>query len=134
MLVLRDTPRQPVPSEPDPGDQREPVAAPQGAIVCAACGGTITSARHRVAVNGAHDHRFMNPGGYLFHIGCFTEAVGCAIIGPASNEYPWFPGFLWRIAACAHCRVHLGWHFRSDDAQGFFGLILDRLRELAVDH
>jgi hypothetical protein len=133
MLALRDTPRQPAPSAPEPGAQRGPVVAPQSAIVCAACGGTVTSARHRVSTNGAHAHRFMNPGGYLFHIGCFAEAVGCAIIGPASNEYPWFPGFAWRIAICAQCRVHLGWHFRGEGPAGFFGLILDRLRELSVD-
>jgi hypothetical protein len=129
MLVLRERADRTAPIEPDRATDPERVTAPRGTIVCAACLGTITNAGHRMAVGGAHEHRFMNPGGYLFHIGCFAEAVGCALVGPASDEYPWFPGFAWRIAHCGHCRVHLGWHFRSGDGSGFFGLILARLRQ-----
>ena len=75
----------------------------------------------------------MNPGGFLFHIGCFAQAIGCVIVGPASREYPWFPGFAWRLALCGQCGVQVGWHFRSDDGTAFFGLILDRLRDAALD-
>ena len=82
-----------------------------------------------MAVQGNHEHRFMNPGGFLYHIGCFAEAVGCVVVGPASCEYPWFPGLDWRLALCGGCRVQLGWHFRGEAGVGFFGLILDRLRE-----
>jgi hypothetical protein len=133
MLVLRDAPSRATPIEPDATPGSHQATAPRGPIVCAACLGTITSPQHRIAINGAHEQRFMNPGGYLFHIGCFAEAVGCALVGPPSDEYPWFPGFAWRIACCGHCRVHLGWHFRSGDGSGFFGLILARLRPDADD-
>jgi hypothetical protein len=36
---------------------------------------------------------------------------------------------VWRLALCGGCRAHLGWNFRGDKDAGFFGLILDRLRE-----
>ena len=82
-----------------------------------------------MAVQGNHQHRFMNPAGFLYHIGCFAEAVGCLVVGPPSHEYPWFPGLVWRLALCGGCRAHLGWHFRGEGSAGFFGLILDRLHE-----
>lgn len=126
MLALRDAPRPRLPEAPAPGP--DDAAHIDAAIVCAACLGGITSSRHGIAVNGSHDHRFMNPGGFLFHIGCFAEAVGCVIVGPASTELPWFPGLAWRLAYCGHCRVHLGWHFRGAGS-AFFGLVLDRLRQ-----
>ena len=96
---------------------------------CGRCAAAITSQRHRIAVHGSHEHRFVNPAGFLFHIGCFAEAIGCAIVGPSSLEYPWFPGYAWRFALCGQCGRHLGWHFRSDGSEGFFGLILDRMRD-----
>jgi hypothetical protein len=75
----------------------------------------------------------MNPAGFLFHIGCFAEAIGCVIVGPDSLEYAWFPGFAWRFALCGQCGSHLGWHFRSDGRGAFFGLILNRLRQSPTD-
>ncbi len=108
------------------GQARE---ADERAIVCAACAATITSPSHRIVSHGAHEHRFLNPAGLVFHIGCFDQAIGCTIVGPASLEYAWFPGFAWRLALCGQCRVQLGWHFRDDAGDGFFGLILARLRD-----
>jgi hypothetical protein len=113
----------------------------QRAIACAACLATITAIEHRLAVHGSHEHRFVNPAGLLFHIGCFAEAIGCRIAGPDSLEYPWFPGFAWRYASCAGCGQHLGWHFRDDARSSksvemkpsFFGLILDRLVQPGFD-
>ena len=101
-------------------------------ILCAVCAASITSPEHRIAVQGAHEHRFMNPAGVLFHIGCFSHAIGCTIVGPDSLEYPWFAGFAWRFAMCGSCGQHLGWHFRkaheeTDGDAGFFGLVLHRL-------
>jgi hypothetical protein len=102
-------------------------------IVCAACAATITRPVERIACQGSHEHRFMNPGGFLYHIGCFAQAIGCVIVGPASREYPWFPGFSWRLALCGQCGVQLGWHFRDDAGAAFFGLILNRLRDATLD-
>jgi hypothetical protein len=124
--------RQPTPLGAGKPDNR-PASADENrtesAIRCLACSFVVTTGRHRIAVQGSHEHRFMNPAGFLYHIGCFAEAVGCVLVGPASPEYPWFPGFLWRFALCGGCGVHLGWDFRGDGSAAFFGLILDRLRE-----
>jgi hypothetical protein len=133
MLVHQRDPERPSPGQPAETADVQERARRAPAIVCAACGATITHAAHRIAAHGAHEHRFMNPAGLLFHIGCFDQAIGCIIVGPASLEYAWFPGFAWRLALCGHCGVQLGWHFRGDGASGFFGLILDRLREAKLD-
>lgn len=110
----------------------ETTAGGGAALVCGACGHTVTSRRHEVRVNDAHQHRFMNPAGYLFHLACFAEAPGCQVVGPPSDEYPWFPGFAWRYGLCAACHAHLGWYFQNEGGQFFFGLRLDRLREAAA--
>ena len=127
MHTLRDHPGGPVQGRPDEIPDTRARARSERAIVCAACHATVTSARHRVATHGSHDHRFMNPAGVLFHFGCFAEALGCRIVGPDSLEYAWFPGFAWRFALCGQCGQHLGWHFRGEGHDSFFGLILDRL-------
>jgi hypothetical protein len=129
MLGLReDAPQRHGAAQPTPAPGGKVAAEP--AIRCAACGRPVTTRHQRIAVQGACEHRFMNPGGLLFHIGCFADALGCRIQGPASDEYPWFPGMSWRLALCGGCGTHLGWHFRGEPAgAGFFGLILDRLRE-----
>ncbi len=133
MLELRNDPSQTSAAPVEPARLTNVCERPQTepAIVCAACDASITSVRYRIAMNGAHEHRFMNPAGLLFHIGCFSEAIGCAVVGPSSNEYPWFPGYAWRFALCGQCRCHLGWHFRQGAEPGFFGLILNRLRHAA---
>jgi hypothetical protein len=133
MLLLRDHPERPAPGLPEEGTRPQDDVQPERPIVCAACAAMITSLRHRIAVQGAHQHRFMNPAGLLFHIGCFDQAVGCVVVGPASTEYAWFPGFAWRLALCGQCGRQLGWQFRNDAREGFFGLILDRVRESTLD-
>lgn len=132
MLTREDRGARPVRGDPaqDPETARRAAAEEaEEAIVCAACGHTVTFARHRISVQGSHEHRFMNPAGFLYHIGCFAEAPGAAPWGPESLEYPWFAGFAWRIAHCGGCGVQLGWAFRSAEGIAFFGLILDRLRQ-----
>lgn len=105
------------------GQQEEP----ERAILCAACRHRLTSERQRISVGDSHEHRFFNPHGFLFHIGCFRAAPGCAVSGVPSMEFTWFPGYAWRFALCGGCGEHLGWRFESADAATFFGLILNRL-------
>ena len=133
MFVLRDDPSPTTPTttmadEPASFSEAGPSTRLGRPLVCAACGASITTVENRIAVQGAHEHRFLNPAGQVFHIGCFASAIGCTIIGPDSLEYPWFVGFAWRYAMCGSCGQHLGWHFR-DGESGFFGLILHRLVE-----
>jgi hypothetical protein len=133
VFALRKNPSVTDMDAPGANSDLEDRAQSERAIACAACAAAITSPSHRIAINGLHEHRFMNPAGNLFHIGCFAHAVGCTIIGPDSLEYPWFPGFAWRFAMCGACGQHLGWHFRKRERGSFFGLILDRLVLPAAD-
>lgn len=95
-------------------------------LFCAACRHPVTHQDQRMAVAGGHEHRFTNPHGITFHIGCYREATGCAPVGAAVAEFSWFRGYAWRIALCANCRTHLGWRFQSD-SDYFHGLIVARL-------
>ncbi len=109
----------------NPNDERSTTA--EKAILCRRCMHTITSSTERKEVNGSHLHTFANPDGIVFEIGCYGNAWGCRFVGPASTEFTWFKGCLWRIAVCSHCLAHLGWHFSSSGDYFFHGLITDRL-------
>lgn len=98
-----------------------------GALRCAVCGHRLTERGYRTERGGAHEHTFVNPGGFAFQIGCFVAAPGCAYTGATSTELSWFPGWTWQIAICARCRVHVGWIFRCAGEQ-FHGLITAALR------
>jgi hypothetical protein len=95
-------------------------------LFCALCRHPITHQDERIEVNGGHQHRCTNPGGYTFDIGCFREAAGCIAVGAATGAYTWFRGYEWRVALCASCERHLGWRF-DGSADHFHGLILNRL-------
>jgi hypothetical protein len=134
LRVLRGDPEQPPdPGEPAHGSESELQIQSARPLLCAKCEAAVTATRYRISVAGSHEHRFMNPAGLFFHIGCFAEAIGCTVVGPDSLEYPWFVGFAWRYAMCANCACHLGWHFRADGKAAFFGLILDRLVQPHAD-
>jgi len=96
-------------------------------LLCAACGHAITRRRHRTSVNGAHHHTCTNPHGLVFDIGCFSEAPGCAETGNPTYEWTWFQGFMWRLALCGGCGAHMGWGYRTESGDGFYGLILERI-------
>lgn len=123
---------------PDPKPEKvdaESIEAPQDqtfsagvdAIVCRQCLYVITSSAEREVINGAHAHTFANPQGIVFEIACYRYAWGCAYAGPASPEFTWFAGHVWRIAVCANCHVHLGWRFSTPAGHFFHGLITGRL-------
>ncbi|MBC2712777.1 MAG: hypothetical protein HGJ94_17840 [Desulfosarcina sp.] len=123
---------------PDPKPEKVDVdsfGAPQGnkspatanAIVCRQCLHVITSSAERKVIDGAHSHTFANPEGIVFEIACYRDAWGCGYVGPASPEFTWFVGYVWRIAVCASCHVHLGWRFSAPDGHFFHGLIASRL-------
>ena len=97
------------------------------ALRCAACDHPITERAYRSEMAGAHEHTFVNPGGFDYRIGCFAAAPGCAYQGATESAFSWFPGWSWQIAVCARCRTHLGWIYRLAHQQ-FHGLILAALR------
>jgi hypothetical protein len=99
----------------------------KGYVYCAVCSHVVSHVDHRIVVNGSHDHHFVNPHGFRFHVGCYAEALGCSVSGDPMAADTWFPGFRWQLAACEECRQHLGWFFVSSDAN-FFGLVVDRIQ------
>ena len=99
-------------------------------IRCGQCGQQITTADQRIEQGGAHEHRFENPAGIVFRIGCFRRAPGCRRVGEATLAWTWFPGHPWSVALCTTCGTHLGWSYGpAGNASAFHGLILDRLNE-----
>ena len=95
-------------------------------LACSRCEYRLTSDQDRTTVNERHEHTFMNPHAFAYHIGCFGNAPGAAGYGAATTEFTWFPGYAWQLAHCRGCGVHLGWKFQAD-SHSFFGLVLDRL-------
>ncbi len=118
-------------AKPDFKARSRKVEAPDDgkALYCRACGRVITRTSDRIEVEGAHRHTFANPHGIVFEIGCFQAAPGCALMGPATDDFTWFKGFAWRVAVCGACLAHLGWRYGAAGGSHFFGLILDRLTE-----
>lgn len=101
-------------------DAREPLR-------CAACAHAITEHAYRTEIGGAHAHTFVNPSGFVYAIGCFAAAPGCADEGAPETAFSWFPGWRWQIAICARCGTQLGWRYQLA-ARSFHGLILSALR------
>jgi hypothetical protein len=108
--------------------EREVADVPQEErrLFCAACRQLITSQDDRISIQGAQEHTFTNPHGYVFHIGCFRQTRGCSYVGERMSAWSWFRGFTWRIALCSNCNTHLGWMFEAPGNR-FYGLILNRL-------
>ncbi len=96
-------------------------------LLCKQCENKITLPNQRIEVAGEFEHTFLNPGGYVFRIGCFQSADGCISMGVPTSEWTWFEGFEWQVAICRQCNIHLGWFYRSQQDQNFFGLIQDLL-------
>ncbi|HEY9715598.1 MAG TPA: cereblon family protein [Chroococcales cyanobacterium] len=91
-------------------------------VRCKSCGFDITSPSLAVQ---PHEHTFRNPGGYSFHVLCYSEAPGAADIGEPTSEATWFPDYHWTFAICLQCQTHLGWWYSGPDR--FAGLIATRL-------
>ncbi len=109
-------------------DDDAPSEGGRGRVLrCGACSQAITRDDLRVEIADAHQHTFVNPHGLVFEIGCFARAPGCVGVGPAEAFFSWFPGYAWRVVVCRGCGAHLGWSY--GERPGFYGLVLDRLRE-----
>lgn len=96
-------------------------------VLCRFCHAPITSIREEIVVDQRHQHRFSNPHGHEFLIGCFRQAPGCDISGPASSHFSWFEGYAWQLALCTDCGEHLGWFYQHGERDQFHGLIVDKL-------
>ncbi len=97
-------------------------------ICCGRCGHAVSDESQRISIREHHEHRFLNPHGFVFDVGCFRDAPGITLSGEASSDFSWFPPLAWRVAECGSCTAQLGWGFESPAQLLFFGLILNRLR------
>ncbi|MCM2283325.1 MAG: cereblon family protein [Desulfobacula sp.] len=95
-------------------------------IVCAFCSHPITTPSKQILIHDGFRHIFANPHGYVFEIGCFSEAMGCRPVSNPSAEFSWFIGYSWQTCICSQCATHLGWFF-SSESDHFWGLILEKL-------
>lgn len=105
----------------------EKLADEGGSILCRQCSHVVTNESQRITVEGAHQHTFANPHGFVYQIGCFRSAIGCGYTGSLTAEWSWFKGFRWRVAVCSSCLIQLGWLFVASSGESFNGLILNRL-------
>lgn len=104
-------------------------STPGELIYCRHCSAPITNTAEKISVGLSHDHRFSNPAGIIYAIGCFRNAPGCSLHGPLTEEHSWFGGYRWQVAMCAECLEHLGWYYQGRSDRYFFGLIVSRLVE-----
>ncbi len=107
-------------------EQIETSSQEEKRIVCGYCSHHVTDPSKQIAINDSFYHLFANPHGYVFEIGCFSQATGCQPASGATDEFSWFMGYSWKIGVCRNCTNHLGWIFLSDSTQ-FYGLILEKL-------
>ena len=78
---------------------REPMER-RDLLLCANCNHGIARQADRIEVSGSFSHFFTNPYGIEYHVGCYADALGCAIAGERMAADTWFPGFRWRLASC----------------------------------
>jgi hypothetical protein len=113
--------------KPESRDESSSGTADEEALRCVVCDHRISERAFRTERSGAHEHTFVNPGGFMHHIGCFVAAPGCVHVGTTESAFTWFPGWTWQVAICARCKTHVGWVFRCSGEQ-FHGLILSAIR------
>lgn len=119
------------PGEVVPGYEPQPdpvTSEDRRALLCKACRSKITRLDLGMVVNGSHRHVFFNPQGLVFELGCFASAKNVIPTGPKTDEFTWFPGYVWQVVACTGCSSQLGWRYTGSQG-GFFGLILSALIE-----
>lgn len=92
---------------------------------CFRCHHLITHTHQAIEINGQHQHHFVNPAGFAYHIGCFHTAAGCQLSGTPTLDASWFAGCYWNFASCQGCQQHLGWFYQGHSE--FYGLILKYL-------
>ena len=109
-----------------PETRAVPREAPAEGLVCRRCGALVTTEAARIVRRDHHLHTRINPHGYVFELGCFSEAPGAVASGEPTLEFTWFEGLAWRMAGCRACGTHLGWRY-DGEGDAFWGLVLDRL-------
>lgn len=134
LSALRDKPESSGFAGAPSGDPEPSVGGDDTRLVCRKCRTKITDSSKIFAPGGGAAARiFTNPGGVVCQVLTVTAAQSLALIGPRTDEYTWFAGYAWRIALCASCLTHLGWHYQAlqvgTTPADFFGLLVTELAE-----
>jgi hypothetical protein len=101
--------------------------------LCRGCRRRITDEAREFEIDGQYVHRRINPHGIHFEFFIFTGAPGCTTSSRPTEDFSWFDGYLWEIAACANCHEHLGWRFSSILGLSFYGLLCAKLTKETDD-
>ncbi|CAI2723719.1 unnamed protein product [Schistosoma spindalis] len=86
------------------------------ACVCSSCDANITSNQYIICLaQEGSSQTYINPSGILHDIVTVSQVTPNSVnlIGEASAEYSWFPGYSWTIANCNSCYQHMGWLFKA---------------------
>ena len=98
---------------------------------CKNCGAPIAPLA-AVLPEGEMPLVFANPHGMVFELLLLSRAQSLQLMGYATEEFTWFPGYAWRVALCGGCGTHLGWRFEAIQGGSppvFFGLLRSELVE-----
>uniref|UniRef100_A0A6G1S8B5 Protein cereblon n=1 Tax=Aceria tosichella TaxID=561515 RepID=A0A6G1S8B5_9ACAR len=96
-------------------------------FACANCRNVICSKEDVFPMSSTGpQNSFVNSHGYVHDTLTVRTANGLIQEQDWSEEFSWFPGYLWRIACCHYCNRHIGWCYKSKLPQikprRFFGL------------
>jgi cereblon len=96
-------------------------------FACANCKSVICSKEDVFPMScTGPQNSFVNSNGYVHDTLTVRTANGLIQEQDWSEEYSWFPGYLWRIACCHYCSGHIGWCYKSKTPntkpRRFFGL------------
>ena len=104
------------------------------AYLCGACGNLVTHSDQLLVVDGQNRHFFVNPAGVECDFYTFSSCPGAIALGEATEAHTWFSGYGWRMAFCAHCGQHLGWHYEAVSALKrpfiFWGILVSHLKTI----
>ena len=98
---------------------------------CLGCGSLITYSDRLLSVSGSSRHLFLNPAGVQCDFYTFTDCPGATVLGGATEDHTWFPGYRWRMAFCRLCAQPLGWHYEAvtgfERPSEFWGILVNHL-------
>lgn len=105
--------------------------SPRELVVCSNCGHVLADEADAMARNGKVVHTKTNPHGFVHTFRCFSEALGCSIVGKPERADSWFPQYTWRYLFCVECNSHVGWLFEGLDY--FYSLLVNNTRTAKID-
>lgn len=96
-------------------------------FACSTCQGVLCQKSDVFSMSrSGPQSSFVNPSGFIHDTITVRKAAGLVKTSNWSSQFTWFPGYQWRMAHCARCHRHIGWCYKSTEAETkprrFFGL------------